>query len=90
MSANHEALALQLPNAPLSQIADIIRKDWQPVGYTALPYLRAMWQLPTIDSNYGADDGKSIVLYFLSNASGWRGPIAKLVKVELKKRAGVR
>jgi len=85
-----EVLAAQLPQAPLSQIADIIRRNWQPVGYAALPYVRAMLQLPTIDSTYGADDGHSIVLYFLSNAGSWRGPVAKLVKAELKKRTGVK
>jgi hypothetical protein len=88
---NLELLQQQLPAAPLSQIADVIRKDWgAKVDYVAKPYLQAMLTLPTIDSRYGLDDGKSIVLYFLSNASTWRGDVAKLVKAELKKRAGVK
>ena len=53
-------------------------------------YVQAMLTLPTIESSYGSDDGKSVVLYFLSNAGTWRGPVAKLVKAELKKRAGVK
>lgn len=85
-----DALAQQLPGAPLSQIADIIRRDWKPMNYAAVPYVQAMLMLPAIDSSYGGDDGKSIVLYFLSNAGTWRGPVAKLVKAELKKRAGVK
>jgi hypothetical protein len=85
-----QALAAQLPGAPLSQIADTIRRDWKPMNYAAVPYVQAMLTLPSIESSYGADDGKSIVLYFLSNASTWRGPVAKLVKAELKKRAGVK
>jgi len=36
-----------------------------------------------INSNYGWDSGKSIVAYFLSNASSWRGETAKRVKKEL-------
>lgn len=85
-----QALAAQLPGAPIAQIADIIRRDWKPMNYAAVPYVQAMLTLPTIESSYGADDGKGIVLYFLSNASTWRGPVAKLVKAELKKRVGVK
>jgi hypothetical protein len=33
---------------------------------------------------YGMDSGKSIILYFLANASTWRGDTAKRVKAELK------
>ena len=88
---NLELLQQQLPAAPLSQIADIIRREWgAKVNYAAKPYLQAMLTLPSIDSKYGLDDGKSIVIYFLSNASTWRGDVAKLVKAELKKRAGVK
>jgi len=80
----------QLPSilrqAPLSQIGDLIRREWQNPFFGAVPYIRAMLQLPTIDSTYGAEDGRSIVLYFLSNASTWKGPIAKIVKAELRAR----
>lgn len=88
---NLELLQQQLQAAPLSQIADLIRREWgAEVNYAAKPYLRAMLTLPSIDSHYGLDDGKSIVLYFLSNASTWRGDVAELVKAELKKRAGAK
>ena len=33
---------------------------------------------------YGYDDAKSIVLYFLANASTFRGPQARALKLELK------
>jgi hypothetical protein len=36
------------------------------------------------------DTGKSIVLYFLSNAGTWRGETAKRVKAELKKMVGLK
>lgn len=65
----------------------MIRADWQNVNYAAKPYLDAMRELNSINDNYGQDDAKSIVLYFLSNASGWRGETAKSVKAELKRRA---
>lgn len=70
----------------LRNIADIIRGDWKKVNYAAQPYLDAMSGLETIADNYFADSGYSVVAYFLSNATGWRGPVAKEVKKELNKR----
>jgi len=67
----------------LSQIASEIRKDWKNVYFGAVPYLNAMASLDSIRDNYGCDDGKSIVAYFLSNATSWRGPAAREVKKEL-------
>lgn len=83
---NLEALKIQLPKAPIAQIAVIIRKDWTKVSPYAAPYLRAMFQLSSNTDHYYADDAKSICLYFLCNAQGWRGEVAKLVKAELKRR----
>ena len=40
--------------------------------------------LKSINDKYGADSGKSIVLYFLSNATTWRGSDARRIKQELK------
>lgn len=70
---------------PLYEIAREIRSDWKKVNYAAVPYLDAMSDLSSVRDRYLAEDGYSIVRYFLGNASGWRGPIAKRVKAELKK-----
>jgi len=75
---------------PLSTIAAEIRRDWTKPYFGAVPYLAAMSTLDSISDNYGADSAKSIVLYFLSNASTWRGETAKRVKSELKQLAGVK
>lgn len=75
---------------PLSVIANEIKKDWKNVYFGAIPYLMAMESLNSINDNYGMDSAKSIVLYFLSNASTWRGTKAKAIKAELKKLAGVK
>lgn len=75
---------------PLSVIANEIKKDWKNVYFGAIPYLMAMECLNSINDNYGMDSAKSIVLYFLSNASTWRGEKAKAIKAELKKLAGVK
>ena len=69
---------------PLYTIASEIRQDWKKVNYAAKPYLEAMASLGDINSAYGYDSGKGIVRYFLSNASTWRGDIAKRIKSELK------
>ena len=68
----------------LSTIAREIRKDWRKVYFGAVPYLEALSGLNAIDDNYGADDARSIVRYFLSNATTWRGETAKRIKAELK------
>ena len=68
----------------LQEIAQIIRKDWKRVHYGAEPYLSVMSSLSTINDRYMFDDAKSIVLYFLCNASTWRGDTAKQVKAHLK------
>lgn len=69
---------------PLHVIAREIRKDWKNVNFGAKPYLDAMATLNSINDNYILDSGKSVVLYFLANASTWRGETAKKIKAELK------
>lgn len=79
-------LEKDLPNLSLNSIAVIIDNDWSNVYFGAKPYLTALTQLETVNDNFGADSGKSIVIYFLSNAQTWRGDVARLVKAELNKR----
>ena len=69
---------------PFYEIAGEIRKAWTKVSPCAEPYLEAMQSLNTINDNYYFDSGKSVVLYFLSNASTWRGEDARRIKAELK------
>jgi hypothetical protein len=74
----------------LAQIAAIIKADWKKPYFAAVPYLNALTQLNTVNDRFYAEDAHGIVLYFISNAGTWRGPIAKAVKAELKKRAGIK
>ena len=67
----------------LSEITVEIRKDWKNVYFGAKPYLDAMETLNSVKDDYGLDSGKSIVAYFLANASSWRGEVARRVKKEL-------
>lgn len=75
---------------PLYIIALEIRRDWSKPYFGAKPYLDAMSSLDSINDDYGLDSGKSIVLYFLSNAQGWKGEKAREIKKELKRMAGVK
>lgn len=69
----------------LHEIAKEIHSSWgRKVWFGAMPYLQAMSTLDSVDENYGADSGRSIVEYFLSNASTWRGDDARRIKNELK------
>lgn len=50
----------------------------------AKPYLDAMFSLKSIEDKYYFDDARSIITYFLCNASSWRGEKARQIKAELK------
>jgi len=71
----------------LSVIARDICRDWTRVNYAAKPYLCAMQTMGDIRESYGYDSGESIVLYFLSNATSWKGETARRIKAELKAMA---
>lgn len=74
----------------IREIEFLITRNWPNPHYAAKPYLQAMRQLDSIDDNYYSDSGKSVVLYFLANAGTWRGDVARQIKKELKRRAGIK
>jgi hypothetical protein len=67
----------------ISQIAKEIDADWKKVHPAAQPYLNAMSALETVNDNYGDDSARSVIAYFLGNATSWRGDKAKAIKKEL-------
>ena len=67
----------------IREIAYEIKKDWTKVYFGAVPYLEAMYQLETINDKYMFDNAKSVLLYFLSNATTWKGEKAREIKKEL-------
>lgn len=73
-----------VPTRKLCEIAAEIRRDWKPINYAAKSYLEALSQLDSIHDMFYQDDARSIVRYFLSNASAWRGDTSKRIKAELK------
>ena len=66
------------------EVASDIKKEWKNVYFGAVPYLSAMHSLRDKNSTFGCESAKSIVLYFLSNASQFKGEKAKDLKAELK------
>lgn len=69
---------------PISAVAQEILRDWQKPHPFAKPYLDAMLTLRLPTDRYLAEDGHSIVVYFLANASTYRGDRARLLKAELR------
>jgi len=75
-----------LATSSIYQLAQFVEGDWHKVNFAARPYLDAMHGMITIDESYGFDDGRSIVRYFLCNATKWKGDTARAVKAELQAR----
>jgi len=69
----------------IREIALDISKDWTNISPTAKPYLDAMLQMDRMNDGYYLDSGRSIIAYFLSNATTWRGEKAREIKKELNK-----
>ena len=69
---------------PICEIALEISKSWEHVTYSARPYISAMLSLNAITDRYIYDDAKTIIRYFLANATTWRGVDARRIKAELR------
>ncbi len=88
------ALITEARTAPdIRSIARVVYADWTNVYFGAVPYLAAMEMfISPFDRNelYGVETARTVVLYFLSNAKTWRGPVAQVVKQILKEKMGVK
>jgi len=69
---------------PLSQIAADIRTHWPKPYFGAVPYIAALGWLQRPDDFCGNDSARTIIAYFLCNASTWKGEDARRIKAELK------
>ena len=69
-----------------AEIAREIKQTWKNVYFGAEPYLQAMLTINSSDKNapYMLEATEDIVIYFLANATYWRGKDAKRIKAELK------
>lgn len=73
---------------PLYLVAAEIAADWEKPYFGAVPYLNAMFTMVKPGENYMADSEWNIIIYFLSNATTWRGEVARRIKAELKTMKG--
>jgi len=71
-------------NRSLNTISHEILTYWKKPYFGAVPYLNAMRELNSINDNFYDDSARSVVMYFLANASTFRGIEAKRIKLELK------
>lgn len=78
--------AESLKTLTISDIARLIRIYWENIYFGAKPYIQAMNCLETVDDNYGMDSGRTIINYALANMQSFSGPVARLVKAELRRR----
>lgn len=69
-----------------AEIAREIKQTWKNVYFGAEPYLQAMATIDSSDKNapYMLETAEDIVIYFLANATYWRGGDARRIKAELK------
>jgi hypothetical protein len=68
---------------PIHAIAREIAMNWPKPYFGAVPYLEAMHSLNSLLGDYYGDSAESIVRYFLSNATTWKGETARRIKAEL-------
>lgn len=87
-SKQREFYAEKIKTGKLSAIANVIyddiRRQGKKVPYNLEPYLDAMSALDSVDDNYGADKGSSIVAYALSNMDTYKGETARAAKAKLR------
>lgn len=71
---------------PIYKIAQEVYSLWQPVEYSARPFLDAMRLMERIHDNVDDTPGRAVVLGFLEHARNWRGPQAQRIKAELRSK----
>ena len=77
-------VSTKIPANNISELVAYAKAQNGKVNFAAKPYLAAMMGMGDINEQFGYDSGRSIVIYFLNNASSWRGDVAKRVKAELR------
>jgi hypothetical protein len=81
---------------PINEVAREILKLW-PTGqgkgkmyFGAVPYANAMLSVEKKEDLYGQDTAESLVIYFLANATTWKGDDVRRIKAELKSIVGLK
>ena len=79
-------------NRKLSEIAKDILQHWKNPYFGAKPYIQAMLLINSAepDALYLSETAEDIVIYFLANATTFRGEDARRIKAELKKQYNIK
>lgn len=79
-------------NRNLSEIAKDILQHWKNPYMGAKPYIQAMLRIHSAepDASYGYETAEDIVIYFLANATTFRGEDARRIKAELKAQYNIK
>lgn len=72
----------------LRQLLAIVFDDWETIPPGAATYLNALdsHDAEVLSDPVGNESAELQVRYFLANAAGWRGRVARSVKAELRRR----
>jgi hypothetical protein len=82
----------QLATADLQRIVALIYGDWSDINASAATYLHALDinDCRELEDPVGNETADIQLRYFLTYAAAWRGPTARAVKRELRRRLGLR
>lgn len=64
----------------IHEIAKLAFDDWRPMSRDARPYASAMMACARVTDTYGCETAHDMVAYFLANAAGWKGDVAREAK----------
>jgi hypothetical protein len=81
---NETKMMVKLSKMSIKEIAKFIIDDWGKTSKVPRHYLEPMLEIETLDEMYYADTAYSVVAYFVSSASGWKGFNARVTKKYLK------
>jgi hypothetical protein len=80
-----------LSTANVQHLISLIYADWDNVDSSAHAYLHAvdLSNCHDLDNPVGDETADIQMRHFLTHAAGWRGPTARAVKAELRRRLGL-
>lgn len=81
-----EGEPVNLDQLSLPELASLAVIDYKPMPPHLQPYVEALIRCRSIRSMYGIEKAGHLIPYYLNNAAYWRGPVAREVKKELKRR----
>lgn len=85
-ASHHPGCCVHYLNMTPRAIAYSVQRSWKKPYFGAVPYLEALLALSRWDERYICDDSESLVAGFLANAAGFKGEVARAIKIVLNHR----